>query len=381
MTTVALALGSGGARGYAHIGVLEVLAERGYDVVAVSGSSMGALVGGVYAAGHLDAYSQWVRSLGQWEVVKLLDISLSAPGVIHAEKILDKVREIVGGATIESLPVPFTAVATDLATGRPIWFQRGPVDVAIRASIAIPGVITPHVVNGRVFVDGGLIEPVPLGPLTAHGADLVIAVDVGADSGPGQEADETDTEEPVGFWDSIIRSTAPLVDNDVVRSVSGMLFGPPRTEGARPDGETDRDTADDIPAPGSSEEPKALSEEKSRPQPPGRTRGVASMASSVLNKLSAFTVMDRSIDIMQEALARYQLASFPPDVLIQVPRTSMNTLDFHRAGEMIDLGRALTEKALDEFVEHGTPHLQRARRMPQPLPETTDSGDAVAVAE
>src|SRR5690606_885703 len=150
-TRVALALGSGGARGYAHIGVIQVLEERGCQIVAIAGSSMGALVGGVHAAGKLPEYVDWARGLRQIDVVRLLDVSLSSPGAIRAEKILARVRESLGDTRIEDLSVPFTSVATDLLSGREVWFQRGPVDVAIRASIAIPGVVTPVVLNGRLL--------------------------------------------------------------------------------------------------------------------------------------------------------------------------------------------------------------------------------------
>src|SRR5690606_40846290 len=124
-----------------HIGVIEELRARGHEVVGVSGSSMGALVGGVMAAGKLDDYAAWARTLTQRSVLRLLDPSLTAPGVLRAEKILDAVREILGEATIETLPIPFTAVATDLIAGKSVWLQRGPVDGSIRASIAIPGEI------------------------------------------------------------------------------------------------------------------------------------------------------------------------------------------------------------------------------------------------
>ncbi|OLO98776.1 esterase, partial [Mycolicibacterium porcinum] len=137
---VALALGSGGARGYAHIGVINELHDRGYEVVGVSGSSMGALVGGLHAAGKLDEFADWARTLTQRAVLRLLDPSITAAGILRAEKILDAVREIIGEATIEGLPIPYTAVATDLIAGKSVWLQRGPLDSAIRASIAIPGV-------------------------------------------------------------------------------------------------------------------------------------------------------------------------------------------------------------------------------------------------
>ncbi len=164
------------ARGYAHIGVINELHERGYEIVGVAGSSMGALVGGLHAAGKLDEFAHWAGSLTQRAVLRLLDPSLTSPGVLRAEKILDAVRDILGDVTIESLPIPYTSVATDLIAGKSVWLQRGPLDHAIRASIAIPGIFTPHVLDGRLLADGGILDPLPMAPLSAVNADLTIAV-------------------------------------------------------------------------------------------------------------------------------------------------------------------------------------------------------------
>ena len=175
-TTVAVALGSGGARGYAHIGVLDVLAERGYQVAGIAGTSMGALVGGLAAAGRLDAFREWASGLSQRDVLMLLDPRRARAGAIRAERLMSRVVELLGAVDIEDLPIPYTAVATDLEARREVWFQSGPLDVAIRASIAIPSVITPVVVNGRLLVDGGLMNPVPIEPTVSCAADFTVAV-------------------------------------------------------------------------------------------------------------------------------------------------------------------------------------------------------------
>jgi len=175
-TRVGLALGGGGARGYAHIGVIEVLTEQGFDVVAVAGSSMGALVGGLYAAGQLEPYAGWVRTIGQRDILRLLDPRLRGPGAIAAEKVMARVGELIGDARIEDLAVPFTAVATDLLARRAVWFQRGPLQQAIRASIALPPAITPVMVAGRLLSDGGLMDPVPIAPIASAAVDLIVAV-------------------------------------------------------------------------------------------------------------------------------------------------------------------------------------------------------------
>lgn len=310
--TVALALGSGGARGYAHIGVIQVLEERGYSIVGVAGSSMGALIGGLYAAGKLDEFTEWATSLKARDVVRLLDVSMSAPGAIHAEKVLGRVREILGETCIEDMRIPFTAVATDLAAGRSVWFQHGPVDAAIRASIAIPGVITPLVLNGRVLVDGGILDPLPVAPTLSIRADLTIGVSLGAEARESRTPARVGTEpRPVDEWvGRFKRGTAQFLDRETVKSVVSRFGGHSTGIGL-----------DEV--------------------------GLDEVGPDIAPKIGRLEIMGRSLEVVQSALARYQLAVYPPDVLIQVPRKSARSLDFARATEMIAIGRALTESALD----------------------------------
>lgn len=325
---VALALGSGGARGYAHIGAIQAVTARGFAIAGIAGSSMGALVGGLFAAGKLDEYTNWALTLTQLDVVRLLDVSMSAPGAIHGEKVLARVREILGDVLIEDLPVPFTAVATDLAAGRPVWFQRGPLDVAIRASIAIPGVITPAVLNGRVLTDGGTLAPLPVAPTVALASDLTIGISLGGEVRGGLSSPENVSAEPrpTEEWIGRFRRSAGfLLERDIVRSVVGR-FGA-GAAAADPDA-IDPDVLD---GPDRAE----------LDADPAASGGVAAP------KLGRVAVMSRSIDIMQSALARHQLAAYPPDVLVEVPRSACRSLDFHKAAEMIELGRSLTEAALD----------------------------------
>jgi NTE family protein len=315
---VALALGSGGARGYAHIGVLNELRDRGYEVVGIAGSSMGALVGGLYAAGSLDEFTQWATTLTGPAMLRLLDPSISAAGVFRAGKILDAVRDILGEVTIEELPISYTAVTTDLIAGKSVWLQRGPLDEAIRASIAIPGVIAPHFLDGRILADGGILDPLPIAPIAAANADLTIAVSVS-----GMEADVSDE---VGLE---IRPTRERL-NRLWRSTSALLdrwsTGVAPFDIAEIDGEEHDEEFDDS--------------DRGTPVP----------------KLRSFAVMMRSIDIAQAALARHQMAAYPPDILIEVPRTACRSLDFHRAAELINLGHELAARALDRpGGDHGTP--------------------------
>ncbi|MEV0673293.1 patatin-like phospholipase family protein [Mycobacterium sp. NPDC050441] len=321
---VALALGSGGARGYAHIGVINELCDRGYEVVGVSGSSMGALVGGLHAAGKLDDFAEWARTLTQRAVLRLLDPSISAAGILRAEKILDAVRDIIGDATIEQLPIPYTAVATDLIAGKSVWLQHGPLDSAIRASIAIPGVIAPHVLDGRLLGDGGILDPLPMAPIAAVNADLTIAVSVSG-SDPGTVAAPEDPERrPTTEWlNRMMRSTSAVLDTASVRSV------------------LDRPTARAVLSRFGTATPEA-------DEDPDQGGGLPELPETAgVPKLGSFEVMYRTIDIAQAALARHTLAAYPPDLLIEVPRTVCRSLEFNRAAEVIAIGQELTARALD----------------------------------
>jgi NTE family protein len=335
---VALALGSGGARGYAHIGVINELRDRGYEVVGIAGSSMGALVGGVYAAGSLDEFTEWAQTLTQRTMLRLLDPSISAAGVLRAGKILDAVRDMLGDAAIENLPIPFTAVATDLIAGKSVWLQRGPVDDAIRASIAIPGIVAPHVLDGRLLADGGILDPLPMAPIAAVNADLTIAVslsgtdtDLRADEPTGLEM--TPTRERLN---RLLRSTSALLETPTARSVLSR-FG----TGAEIASDTEISNANSTAISGANSD---ADESDSEISDSGEFEAPAP-------KLGSFAVMNRTIEIAQAALARHQLAAYPPDVLIEVPRTACRSLDFHRAAELIEVGRELAAKALDSSSE------------------------------
>jgi NTE family protein len=244
-------------------------------------------------------------------MLRLLDPSISAAGVFRAGKILDAVRDILGEVTIEELPMPYTAVTTDLIAGKSVWLQRGPLDEAIRASIAIPGMIAPHVLDGRILADGGILDPLPIAPIAAANADLTIAVSVS-----GMEADVTDEA------GSEVRPARERL-NRLMRSTSALLdrLG----TGAAPFDIAELDAEEAI----------------------GDEEFTESDRAVQIPKLRSFAVMMRAIDIAQAALARHQMAAYPPDILIEVPRTACRSLDFHRAAELIALGHELAAKALD----------------------------------
>lgn len=290
-TTVSLVLGSGGARGYSHIGVIEELNRRGYDIVCIAGSSMGALIGGMYAAGRLDEYREWVISLKRLDVIKLMDLTLRGEGTIRGERLLRKLQEIVGNPLIEELPISYTAVATDLTHQKEIWFQKGLMLDAIRASIAVPGFFTPVIEEDRVLVDGGVLNPIPIIPTVAAHADLIIAVDLNADVQRHRVAlPETRFLESSGFSDEWQPDTGAEAkpENSKKTTANGML---PKTTGR-------------------------------------------------------IDVLFNSVEVMQASLGKYKVAGYPPDQLIGIPKEACRFYDFHRAKEMIELGRFIARESL-----------------------------------
>jgi len=284
--TVALALGAGGAKGLAHIGAIEELEAHGFEIVAIAGSSIGALIGGIYATGKLDVYRDWVTTLAKFDVLKLVDWTFSGGGLIKGERIIGTLRELVGDAHIEELPLAFTAVATDIDREREVWLTRGSLFDAIRASIAIPTVFRPHRIDGRRLVDGGLLNPVPVTPLIREPADFLIAVSM---DGPAE----------------LVSAAVAADEAGSTRNRFGDLLG--RL------------------LPHSTDKPHA----ESKPHEPG-----------------ALELLGQSMDLMQANLSRLRLAAYEPDLLIQLPRNVSTPYEFYRAKELIELGRERTRQAL-----------------------------------
>ncbi len=311
MARVALVLGSGGARGYAHLGAVQELRERGHEIVAVSGTSMGAVVGGLVAAGKDAEFASWASTLTGRRVVSLANPTWSGGGAATAEKLMAALDEIVGEVTIESLPIPFTAVATDLAARREVWFQRGPLIPAMRASFAIPGLFTPAVVDGRILVDGGLLNPLPLEPTAAATADFTVAVSL-----QGPRVPHEPTSPARGF--SVRRAEWA----DGLRRRFGW---------------------------GDDEDADELEVTTAAPAAPPVAPAAVEQADAVdvRPEVKTSDVVSLSFDAMQSIITRYRLAALPPDVLVTVPLSAARTIDFHRADEMVELGRALTQQALD----------------------------------
>ncbi|MFO8140403.1 MAG: patatin-like phospholipase family protein [Marinobacter sp.] len=348
--TVALTLGSGGARGYAHIGAIEVLQERGYNIIAISGCSMGALIGGMYAAGKMQDYKDWVTGLGQFDVLKLLDVTFTSVGAIRGDKVFSIVREILGDTRIEDLPIAYTAVATDLLAHKEIWFQEGPLDRAIRASIAIPSVVTPLVLDGRVLVDGALLNPLPIIPTISAHADLVVAVNLSGEDEQRRRipdaafAPDDDAASDIDEWVDAIRDKASRwFDWDALKSLTSRKID----SGESPEEKINREMAKKA----QEQEKKAKRDEAVRVEQESRASKKDDHETIDWDKLGIgkFDVMNLTIETMQSALVQYKIAGYPPDLLVNIPKNASRSYDYHKAPELIQMGRERMAAALDRF--------------------------------
>jgi len=306
---VALVLGSGGARGYTHIGVIDELIARGYQIDCIAGCSMGALIGGIYAAGKLDDYRKWAESLDYLDVLRLLDLG-SRLGAMRGEKVFGRIREMLGEVAIEDLPIAYTAVATDLTNQQEIWFQEGCLHQAMRASAAIPSLFTPVQQGARMLVDGGLLNPLPIVPVVSSHCDLIIAVNLNAARNPGYQLPAV--ERPPQLKERF---------EQLRQSLSARL-------------------------------PFREKEEKT---PRTATLPVPNKASTSTGSFAPTSLLElvgQSFEVMQNSLAQFKVAGYPPDLLINVPRNICRFFEFHKAPEIIRLGRQIARDSLDNF-EHG----------------------------
>ncbi len=288
-----LALGAGSARGWAHVGVIRELEAAGIRPDLVCGTSVGALVAAVYAAGELDPFEEWLLGLGFRDVVALMDVGLGG-GLLKGERLMDRFRENFADRSIAELPMPFGAVATSLRTGGEIWLREGSVIDAVRASIALPGLFAPALHEGEVLVDGGLANPVPVSLARAMGAELVIAVDLTSDVlgrhlHPNAPADEPAPES--GDWMRRLRDY-----------VAGFL--------------------------------------------PSRTNAEPRMP-------SVLEVLTSSINIMQVRIARSRMAGDPPELVIAPRLSHLGPLEYHRAKEAIEEGRHAVERVAHSLSAFG----------------------------
>lgn len=294
-----LALGSGSARGWAHIGVLQALREEGVRLDVVCGSSIGALVGAAYAAGELERFADWVQGLGMRDVFGFMDFNL-AGGMLKGEKLIAFWRRNFADFDIESSPLPFGAVATDLHSGAEVWLRHGSIADAVRASIALPGLFTPVAhEDGRLLVDGGLVNPVPTSLARAMGADIVIGVDLNADI--------------------LHRHMHPLAVVQEPDAPEGAAT-PPEPQPAR-----NGDWMSRL---------KFWNNGGAEAPPP---------------KPSVLDVVMTSVTIMQMRITRSRMAGDPPEVVIAPHLAHMGLLDFHRAKDAIAEGRRAAHASLPQL--------------------------------
>ena len=286
---ISLVLGSGGARGLAHIGVIRWLEENGLRIQSISGCSIGALIGGIYAAGQLYKFEQWVVAISKLEMISLLDIAWGNTGLVRGDRIIDALVDLVGDRQIEDLAIPFTAVAADIEGEKEVWINSGNLFDAIRASISLPLFFTPFNHNGIQLIDGGVLNPVPIAPTFGDDTDMTIAVNLGG-------AMET-TEQP-----AIEASAAEPSSPSIKAKISQFI--------------------------------ERFSQSSDNPDS---------------SDWDAYDVANQAFDAMQSTIARLKLAAYPPDETIEIPRNACGTLEFDRATEMIELGYRKASEQLAAF--------------------------------
>jgi NTE family protein len=303
---IGLALGSGAARGWAHIGVLNELRERGIEPDVVCGTSIGAFVGAAYVAGHLEQLDKWVRSLTRRDIIRYMDVQMFAGGLITGMSQKKMIREKLGDEKIESLKIPFAAVATNLKTGREVWFQQGSILDAVHASVALPGLFSPVHVNDQWMVDGGLVNPVPVSVCRALGAEIVIAVNLNSDI-VGKHIKQLDFDE-----EEKKSSNGNLGIMDFVDQLKNNLF-------------KDEETF------------------------------VSRLWTKQQEKPGVLDVLVGSINIMQDRITRSRLAGDPPDLMLTPRLSDLGLMEFDQASQAIDEGKACVQRmgsSLDYIIQH-----------------------------
>lgn len=308
---IGLALGSGSARGWTHIGVIRALKEEGIRVDYVAGTSIGAVVGTVYSAGKIDVLEKWVGHLRWHQILSFVDVTFPHSGLIDGKKVADLIRKYVPVRNIEELDIPFCAVATNLLSGEEVILKQGDIIEAIRASISLPGIFTPVETNGIILVDGGLVNPLPVSVVRNMGADFVIAVDLNSDVVPKKSAEKrTDTNAS-----KLFNIRHKLVEGPA-RSLLMALERRVQTQKILKLAHVRRWLA-------------------RKPTP------------------DIFEILAISVRIMQAQITRLNLRTFPPDILIQPHVGDINLLEFNRAKETIEEGYKAAKAALKKYQLSG----------------------------
>ena len=283
---VALVLSGGGARGIAHIGVIEELEKHGYEITSIAGTSMGSVVGGIYAIGKQDAFKEWLYTLDKRKVLNLLDFTFSKQGLVKGDKVFDRMKQFIADTSIEELRIPFAAIAVDLVNKKEVVFRSGSIYKALRASVSIPTLLTPVKEGGRLLVDGGVMNNIPIDKVERAAGDILIAVDVNA-SIPVNKPASTNKE------DEARKSSYRKKISEFQRHLVGN--GPKNNE----------------------------------------------------PNLSFFDLMNQTISLMIHRTADLLLEKHAPDMLIEVSRDSCGTYDFYMAEELVEMGRHAALQKLD----------------------------------
>lgn len=323
---VALALASGGPRGFAYIGAIEELQSRGYEITSVAGASAGSLVGGIFAAGGLDAFRDWLYGLDPMKVVRLMDFSISRNYLVKGEKVINAIKERVPNVNIEDLPIPFCAVATDLHTGEEVVFREGPLFDAIRASISIPSMFRPVKWQGRTLVDGGMVNTFPLNRVERTPGDILVGFNV----------NQIDAQEIRAYLKNLEQAQ---------RNEEQLRL------------ETREALKDSL-----GTQPKALLQQARKVGKKGEELIKASLQVRQLDSSGKenwipvgaddtyFTILQRSFGIMNCSIARQGIELCPPDILVSLPFDSYHGVyGYSHAKEIAEVGRKLMAEALDKY--------------------------------
>ena len=304
---VALVLSSGGPRGWAYIGAIEELESRGYNITSIAGTSIGSLIGGIYAAGKLSEVKEWLFSLDAWKVFSLMDLSISKNHLVKGDKVIGAIKEIVPEIDIEDLMIPYRAVAADLYTGEEVVFDRGPLFEAVRASISIPSLFRPVKYGFRTLVDGGIVNTMPIDKVPRSGNDIVVAFDV----------------------------------NDVdVESIRQTVINEARQEEDRLRAERELDA----------ETRSVLNSVRHNSTLTLNDKFMLAKAQELLFEDSYYSILSRTFSLMNHVIARTAAERYRPEVLVKMPFDAYGEIgDYARAREISEAGRELMKAALDEY--------------------------------
>ena len=286
---IALVLSGGGARGLAHIGAIEELEENGFKITSIAGTSMGSVIGAVYAMGKMEEFKEWMYTMDRLKVFQLIDFTLSTHGLIKADRVLNKMQEFIEDKNIEDLPIPYAAIATDLTKGEEIIFREGSVFKAIRSSIAIPTVVTPVNIENSLIVDGGILNNIPSNRVIRKEGDKLVVINVNANIKPQEHDIPKEKKESILERYNI--------------NIAGFYKSNPKTDPANKH-----------------------------------------------EKMGYFDLINKTLNLMTRKVDEIMLEKYPPDILIKISRNSCGVFDFYRSEELVETGRIAAQKSIGEYL-------------------------------